>query len=72
VFFYEQTAEALNEALNLYERKAGDFNPAAARENAMRFDRARFKKEFRDYVNALTADTEASKEESACSKNTAN
>jgi len=72
VFFYEQTAEALNEALDIYERKAGDFDPAAARENAMRFDRARFKEEFRDYVNALTADTEVSKEESACSKNTAN
>ena len=72
VFFYEQTADALSDAIDLYERNADGFEPDAARENALRFDRPRFKEKFREYVNALTADTEASKEESTCSKSTAN
>jgi len=53
VFFYEQTVEALNEAVDIYEKNAGQFDAGAARANALRFDRGIFKGRFAECVDGL-------------------
>jgi len=50
VFFPEQTADALNAAIERFEESPGAFDPAVIRENAMRFNRDRFKREIHDYL----------------------
>lgn len=52
VFFYRQTAAALNEALDLYESRKQEFDVSSIAEHARAFDRQRFVSEFSDYVNA--------------------
>jgi glycosyltransferase involved in cell wall biosynthesis len=51
LFFTEQTAAAVVEALERFEREPQRFSPAACRENAMRFDRSRFREQFRAAVD---------------------
>jgi glycosyltransferase involved in cell wall biosynthesis len=46
LLFSRQSAAAVTEAVDRFERDAGRFAPAACRENAMRFDRARFRGRF--------------------------
>jgi glycosyltransferase involved in cell wall biosynthesis len=46
VLFAEQTAAAAVEALRRFERSAGRFTAAACRDNALRFDRGRFRQRF--------------------------
>ena len=50
VFFEEQTADALNAAINIFEAGPEAFDPAVIRENAMRFNRDRFKREIHEYL----------------------
>jgi glycosyltransferase involved in cell wall biosynthesis len=50
IFFDAQTPEALERAVNVAE--ATRFDPTRIRRHAMKFDRARFKKEIRDYISA--------------------
>jgi glycosyltransferase involved in cell wall biosynthesis len=45
LWFEEQNAESLAEAIERFERSAADFNPAAARRQAFRFGRRRFETE---------------------------
>lgn len=52
VFFYEQTEKALNEAIGIFEANKDKFDPAAIRQNALKFDRDRFKREIAEYVEA--------------------
>jgi glycosyltransferase involved in cell wall biosynthesis len=42
LFFFEQTADGLIGAINEYERREREFNPADARQNAERFSEDRF------------------------------
>jgi glycosyltransferase involved in cell wall biosynthesis len=53
VFFDRQTPESLNEAIKSYELAAAKFDPAAIRAHAQKFSEARFKAEFRAYVDNL-------------------
>jgi glycosyltransferase involved in cell wall biosynthesis len=55
IFFDEQTPSALIEAVKRFEKLEGRFNPSHLRRNAERFDKERFDKEFRDFVNEKTA-----------------
>jgi glycosyltransferase involved in cell wall biosynthesis len=50
VWFEEQTAEALTEAIAAFEARAGDLAPAAARRQALRFNRQRFADELMGYL----------------------
>lgn len=52
VFFSEPTAASLRGAAERFE--AMSFDPAAARENALRFSRERFKNEIRDMIQRAT------------------
>jgi len=53
LWFEEQTAACLAEALDRFERRAGDFNPAAARRQAQRFRRQRFADELFAYLDTV-------------------
>jgi glycosyltransferase involved in cell wall biosynthesis len=50
LFFSEQTPRALNEAIELFERKCHIFDPLRIRANAERFGKQRFRDEFSEYV----------------------
>jgi glycosyltransferase involved in cell wall biosynthesis len=47
VFFEEQSADALIEAVEFFERRSAAFDPRAIRQHALRFDRPRFVAEIR-------------------------
>jgi len=47
LFFEEQTVDGLIEAIETFERSRGAFDPEAIRQNALRFDRPRFKSALR-------------------------
>jgi glycosyltransferase involved in cell wall biosynthesis len=51
VFFREQSASSLIEALEWFEGCREKIEPKACRDNAARFDRPRFHEEFRQFVN---------------------
>jgi glycosyltransferase involved in cell wall biosynthesis len=51
LFFYEQSAEAVTEVIERFERSAGAFDPRACRRNAERFRPERFRKEFRKFLD---------------------
>jgi glycosyltransferase involved in cell wall biosynthesis len=53
MWFEEQTAESLVEALERYEKRATDFTPGAARRQALRFHAPRFAAEMFAYVAAV-------------------
>jgi len=50
IFFYEQTIEALVEAVDLFERSADRLDPEALRTHALTFDRAIFEKRMTAFV----------------------
>ena len=50
IFFYSQDADSLIDAVRIFEEKRKLFNPVLIRENAERFNRERFVKEFRRFV----------------------
>ncbi|MBI2883461.1 MAG: glycosyltransferase [Candidatus Methylomirabilis oxyfera] len=50
VFFYEQTVEALVQAVDLFERSADRFEPEALRARALAFDRSIFEKRITAFV----------------------
>jgi glycosyltransferase involved in cell wall biosynthesis len=52
VFFAEQQPEAVRAAVAQFERRAPPISSEACRNNAMRFEPGRFRREFRDYVAA--------------------
>ena len=52
VFFYEAAVEALCDAVSLYRRHVTAFDPAAIRQNALRFDRPEFKARISSFLAA--------------------
>jgi glycosyltransferase involved in cell wall biosynthesis len=50
VFFDEQTVPAVQHAVELFEREQHRISPAACRENALRFDSDRFRRQFEELV----------------------
>ena len=53
VWFEEQTPECLTEAMDLFERRRGDFSPAAARRQALYFGQRRFEAELSAYLEEM-------------------
>ena len=49
-FFYEQTVEALSQAVDLFERHRDRFDPETIRAHVAPFDRARFKEQLRALI----------------------
>jgi glycosyltransferase involved in cell wall biosynthesis len=52
VLFADQTADSLLEAVHRFELDAGRFVPSSCRDNAMRFDRARFRQRFEELLRS--------------------
>lgn len=52
VFFAEPSAEALSEAISLFERHASAFDRSAIRQHALRFDRPVFKDRMQRFLSA--------------------
>ena len=50
VFFKEQTSEALNKAIDIFEGNFSEFCPKKIRQNALSFSRDRYKTEIEEYV----------------------
>ena len=50
VFFYEPTAEALCDAVSVFQQHATVFSPEAMRRNALRFNRPAFKDKIRGFL----------------------
>jgi glycosyltransferase involved in cell wall biosynthesis len=53
-FFAEQTADCLADTLSAFERRSSDFNPAAARRRALRFNAPRFAEELFAFLDRVT------------------
>ncbi|HVK15867.1 MAG TPA: glycosyltransferase [Fimbriiglobus sp.] len=53
VFFAAQTADDLIDAIERFEREAGEFDPRAARRNALPFRRERYESELFGYVGRV-------------------
>jgi glycosyltransferase involved in cell wall biosynthesis len=53
VWFEEQTAESLAAAIEMFEKRAADFNPHALRLHALQFGRQRFEREVFDYLGKI-------------------
>jgi glycosyltransferase involved in cell wall biosynthesis len=51
LFFHEQSASSLIDAVDRFERQARSFNQRACVINARRFNQERFKGEFREFIN---------------------
>ena len=53
LWFAEQTAESLADALPTFDARVADFNPQAARRQALRFNAGRFRDELFAYLDAV-------------------
>jgi glycosyltransferase involved in cell wall biosynthesis len=50
VFFYEEKADALNEAIQLFEKRRSEFQPHAIRAHVKAFDREHFKERIKQVI----------------------
>jgi len=57
-WFAEPTADCLADAILRFESQAGDFNPAAARRQALLFNRSRFAHELFTYLDRVLLDSQ--------------
>ncbi len=53
LFFFDQTKDAIKEAVILFEQIKHSFDFKKCRENALRFSKERFKNEFKEFVEGL-------------------
>ncbi len=63
VFFTNQTAESLIEAVRFFEHHKNLFDPSSIRKHAESFDRSLFKERFKQYVERIIYDKERRNEE---------
>jgi len=56
VFFLEQTVESLQNAVCLFEKNQDAFDGQHIRDNALRFNEERFKREFKDFIDQALKD----------------
>jgi glycosyltransferase involved in cell wall biosynthesis len=59
MFFPEQTAECLADAIAAFEMRPGDFVPAAARRQALRFNKQRYIEEIEAFVSGVLRPAQA-------------
>jgi len=52
VFFYDQSPSSIKDAVARFEQANQQFSPENCRNNALRFSRASFEKQFRDVVQS--------------------
>jgi rhamnosyltransferase len=57
IFFYEQTPEALQKSVLLFEEVRDRFDPSKCRDNVLRFDRPIYQKSMQNYIQSVIAET---------------
>lgn len=57
IFFKEQSVESLMDAVGDFEKNQNKFDPYEIRKNAERFNKERFKREFKEFVEKVLADS---------------
>ncbi|MGG3734191.1 glycosyltransferase family 4 protein [Heyndrickxia coagulans] len=62
IFFYEQTAESIMNAINQFEQSGKFISSLDCREHAIKFSPERFRNEFKDFVNSKLEDKFKTKE----------
>jgi glycosyltransferase involved in cell wall biosynthesis len=62
LFFYEQNTESVQDAVRLFENDAYRFDPKQIRNNAERFSKERFHREFLDFVEHAWASFQSRRE----------
>lgn len=50
IFFSQQTVDSLVEAIHVFNKVAGDFHPAAAREHALKFSRGSCREQLKNFI----------------------
>jgi len=55
IFFSEQSVESLKNAVRIFEKNRAVFDGNRIRENALRFNEERFKREFKDFIDRTMA-----------------
>jgi glycosyltransferase involved in cell wall biosynthesis len=55
VFFSEQTVDSLQNAVSIFEKNRDIFDGKRIRENALRFNEERFKREFKEFIDRIMA-----------------
>ncbi len=50
ILFYEQTADAISEAVQAFEKSKKPFDPELIHRNSLKFSRDKFRKKYKDYV----------------------
>jgi len=56
IFFYQQTLQALIDAVQRFDQKRSQFDPETVRDNALRFSVANFRKKFTAFVRETIAE----------------
>ena len=65
IWFEEQTVDCLASALLQFEKRSGDFSPAAARRQALPFDEGRFEEELLTYLAGVMNSAEVPRRKAA-------
>jgi glycosyltransferase involved in cell wall biosynthesis len=56
IFFYEQTPEALQKSILLFEKVRDRFDPRKCRDNVLRFDRSIYQQSMQNYIQSVIAE----------------
>ncbi|MDD5327115.1 MAG: glycosyltransferase [Phycisphaerae bacterium] len=56
IFFYEQTSEALQKSILLFEKTKDRFDPQKCHDNVLRFDRPIYQKSMQNYIQSVIAE----------------
>jgi glycosyltransferase involved in cell wall biosynthesis len=65
IWFEEQNVDSLAAAIERFEHRAKDFDPAAARRQALRFSKQRFETEFFGYIGGVLSSRSAEERKAA-------
>lgn len=57
IFFYEQSPEALQKSISLFEERREEFDARKCRDNVLRFDRPIYQQSMQNYIQSVIAET---------------
>jgi len=55
IFFFEQSPEALQKSILLFEKRREEFNPQKCRDNVLRFDRPIYQQSMQNYIQSIVS-----------------
>jgi len=57
IFFFEQSPEALQKSISLFEERRAEFDACKCRDNVLRFDRLVYQQSMQNYIQSVMAET---------------